>query len=125
MIVVTIAAFIASGLGISSLMTSTIMERSREIGLMKALGAANREVYLLFLGESVVVGVIGGLLGCVAGGGLSQVIGLSVFGSTVSFNPVVIPVNVVVSVMIALAGSLKPSRLITKLYPAEVLHGRK
>ena len=125
MIVVTIAAFIASGLGISSLMTSTIMERSREIGLMKALGAANREVYLLFLGESVVVGVMGGLLGCAAGGGLSQVIGLSVFGSTVSFNPVVIPVNVVVSVMIALAGSLMPSRLITKLYPAEVLHGRK
>lgn len=125
MIVVTIAAFIASGLGISSLMVTTIMERAREIGLMKALGAANWEVYLLFLSESAVVGVVGGLLGCIAGAGLSQVIGLSIFGSMVSFSPIVIPVNIAVSVLIALTGSLMPSRLITKLYPAEVLHGRR
>lgn len=125
MLVVTIAAFIASGLGISSLMATTIMERSREIGLTKALGATNREVYLLFLSESAVVGVIGGLLGCAAGAGLSQIIGLSIFGSSVSFNPVVVPVNIAVSVMIALAGSLMPSQLIAKLYPADVLHGRR
>jgi putative ABC transport system permease protein len=77
------------------------------------------------LSESAVVGVVGGLLGCIAGAGLSQVIGLSIFGSTVSFSPIVIPVNIVVSVLIALSGSLMPSRLITKLYPAEVLHGRR
>ncbi|HBG06195.1 MAG: ABC transporter permease [Geobacteraceae bacterium GWC2_58_44] len=125
MIVVTIAAFIASGLGISSLMVTTIMERAKEIGLTKALGAADREVYLLFLSEAALVGVIGGLLGCAVGAGLSQIIGLSIFGSLVSFNWVVIPVNVAISVLIALAGSLMPSRLITKLYPAEVLHGRR
>ena len=125
MIVVTIAAFIASGLGISSLMVTTIMERAKEIGLTKALGAADWEVYLLFLSEAALVGVIGGLLGCAVGAGLSQVIGLSIFGSLVSFNWVVIPVNVAISVLIALAGSLMPSRLITRLYPAEVLHGRR
>lgn len=125
MVVVTLAAFVASGLGISSLMVTTIMERAKEIGLMKALGAADWEVYLLFLSESAVVGVVGGLLGCAAGAGLSQIIGLSVFGSTVSFNPIVIPVNIAISVLIALAGSLMPSRLITRLYPAEVLHGRR
>ncbi len=125
MIVVTIAAFIASGLGISSLMTTTIMERSGEIGLMKALGAANWEVYLLFLSEAAVVGIIGGLLGWLAGTGLAQIIGLGVFGSLVKIVPIVLPVILVVSVLIALAGSLLPSRLIAKLYPAEVLHGRK
>lgn len=125
MIVVTIAAFIASGLGISSLMVTTIMERAKEIGLTKALGAADWEVYLLFLSEAALVGVIGGLLGCAIGAGLSQIIGLSIFGSLVSFNWVVIPVNIAISVLIALAGSLMPSRLITKLYPAEVLHGRR
>jgi putative ABC transport system permease protein len=125
MIVVTIAVFIASGLGISSLMVTTIMERAREIGLMKALGASEPEVHLLFLTESTIVGIIGGLLGCAAGAVLSQVIGLSVFGSTVSFNLVVIPVNVVISVLIALAGSFMPSRLIARLHPAEVLHGRR
>lgn len=124
MIVMTIAAFIASGLGISSLMSTTIMERSREIGLIKALGAGDHEVYLLFLSEAAIVGLIGGLLGFAAGTGLSQIIGLSIFGSTVSFNPIVLPVIVSVSIVIALAGSVIPSRLITKLHPAEVLHGR-
>ena len=125
MIVVTIAVFIASGLGISSLMVTTIMERSREIGLMKALGASEAEIYLLFLTESAVVGAVGGLLGCAAGAGLSQVIGFSVFGSPVPFNPIAIPVSVVISVAIALAGSLMPSRLIARLHPAEVLHERR
>jgi putative ABC transport system permease protein len=125
MVVVTLAAFVASGLGISSLMTTAIMERAREIGLMKALGAADWEVYLLFLSEAAVVGVIGGLLGWLAGTGLSQIIGLRIFGTTVTVSVVVIPVIVVLSVLITLAGSLMPSRLITKLYPAEVLHGRK
>jgi len=125
MVVVTLAAFVASGLGISSLMVTTIMERSREIGLMKALGAANWEVYLLFLSESALVGLVGGLIGCAAGGLLAQAIGLTIFGSSVSFHPIVIPVNVVISILIALAGSLFPSRLITKLFPAEVLHGRR
>ena len=125
MIVVTIAAFIASGLGISSLMVTTIKERSREIGLTKALGAADSEVYLLFLSEAALVGVVGGLLGCAVGALLSQVIGLSIFGALISFNWVVIPVNVTISVLIALTGSLMPSRLITRLYPAEVLHGRR
>ncbi len=124
-LVVTIAAFIASGLGISSLMSTTIMERSKEIGLMKAIGAENWKVYMLFLCEAVIVGVIGGLLGCAAGAGLAQVIGLGIFGSTVSFNPIIIPVTIAVSVLIAFTGSLMPSRLITKLYPAEVLHGRQ
>ncbi len=125
MIVVTIAAFLASGLGISSLMVTTIMERAKEIGLMKALGASDREVLLLFLSESAAVGVAGGLLGCAAGAGLSQIIGLWVFGSRVGFSPIVIPVNVAISVLIALAGSLIPSRLIARLHPAEVLHGRR
>jgi putative ABC transport system permease protein len=124
MLVVTLAAFIAAGLGISSLMVTTVTERAREIGLAKALGAANGEVYLLFLSEAALVGVAGGMLGCLAGAGLSQVIGLSIFGSLVAFSPIVIPVNIILSVLIALAGSLMPSRLITRLYPAEVLHGR-
>ncbi len=125
MIVVTIAAFIASGLGISSLMTTAIMERASEIGLMKALGAANWEVYLLFLSEAGIIGLLGGIFGWIAGTGLSQIIGYSIFGSLVSIAPIVIPVILVVSLLISLAGSLVPSRLITKLYPAEVLHGRK
>jgi len=125
MLVVTLAAFIASGLGISSLMVTTIMERAREIGLTKALGAADGEVYLLFMSEAALVGIIGGLTGCLAGAGLSQIIGLSIFGALVAFHPIVIPVNITLSVLIALAGSLMPARLIARFQPAEVLHGRR
>lgn len=125
MAVVTLAAFFASTLGISSIMSTLIMERSREIGLIKALGAADWEVYLLFHTEAAVVGGLGGLLGCAVGLGFSQIIGLGIFGSGVPFNPVVVPVVLAVSVLIALAGSTMPSRLITRVYPAEVLHGRR
>ncbi len=124
LLVVTIAAFIASALGISSLMSTTIMERSGEIGLMKALGAGDRAVYLLFLAEAAVVGLVGGLVGCGVGAGLAQLISLGIFGSTVPFAPVTLPVILVTSVLIALAGSILPSRHITRLQPAEVLHGR-
>jgi putative ABC transport system permease protein len=124
MAVVTLAAFISSGLGISSLMTTSIMERSKEIGLVKALGATNAQVFLLFLIEAALVGVIGGLLGWGAGSILSQFIGILVFGSTVSVSLIVIPLIVFISVLIALAGSFIPARMIIKLYPAEVLHGR-
>jgi putative ABC transport system permease protein len=124
LLVVTVAAFISSSLGIASLMSTTIMERSGEIGLMKALGAADWEIYLLFLAEAAVVGAAGGLAGCAVGAALAQVISLGIFGSTVPFAPVTLPVIVFTSVLIALAGSLAPSRHITRLLPAEVLHGR-
>lgn len=125
MVVVTIAAFLASGLGISSLMSTTILERAGEIGLIKALGAANWEVYLLFLVEAVAVGLIGGLFGWIVGTGLSEVVGFSVFGQWVSVKIIVLPVIMVISALIAFAGSLVPSRMIARLYPAEVLHGRR
>ncbi|MEN1336023.1 FtsX-like permease family protein, partial [Pseudomonas aeruginosa] len=48
MAVVTVAALVASAMGIASLMTSTIMERAKEIGLMKALGARQWQIMLLF-----------------------------------------------------------------------------
>jgi len=123
MFVVTGAAFLASVLGISSLMSSAIMERSREIGLMKALGAADWEVHLLFMVEAAILGVIGGMLGWIAGCGLSQVMGWNIFKSAVSFHPVTIPVIILISVLIAIGGSLVPSRIITRLRPAGVLHG--
>lgn len=124
MLVVTLATFMAAGLGISSLMSTMVMERSREIGLQKALGAFDWEVSLLFLIEAAIIGVIGGVVGWAVGTGLSQVISLSIFRTLVSLKLIVLPVVIGISVLIAVAGSWMPSRLITRLYPAEVLHGR-
>ncbi len=121
--VVTLAALMASAMGIASLMTSTIMERAREIGLMKALGARQWQIMLLFYLEAAMSGVLGGLLGCVAGWMLAKAIGLMLFGIPLSFAWVVVPCVVVIAVLIALIGTWFPARRINRLLPVEVLYG--
>ncbi|MCW2309580.1 ABC transporter permease [Rhodobium gokarnense] len=124
MLVVTLAAFASAAMGVSSLMNTAVMERAKEIGLMKALGAAEWQIHLLFLTEAVIIGVVGGVLGFIAGSGLSQAVGWAVFGSTLAFHWIAVPVVIAVSVATALAGSILPARSITRLMPVEVLYGR-
>ncbi|WP_416262082.1 ABC transporter permease [Gibbsiella quercinecans] len=122
--VVTAAALLAAAMGIASLMTSTIMERAKEIGLMKALGARQWQILLLFYLEAALSGVLGGLAGCLAGWGLARAIGLMLFGAPLDFAWVVVPCVLVVAVLIALIGTWFPARRIARLYPVEVLYGR-
>lgn len=125
LLVVSLAAIAAAAMSVSALMNTTVMERAREIGLMKALGAAPWEIHLLFIGESLIVGLIGGLIGLVAGAGVAQLVGWSIFGAGVEIQPITIPVVLVVSVLTVLAGSVLPARSIAALLPVEVLHGRR
>ena len=122
--VVTVAALIAAAMGIASLMTTTIIERSKEIGLMKALGAYQWQITLLFYCEAVISGLIGGILGCIAGWGLAKFIGVSLFGAPLDFAWIVVPCVLVLAVLIALIGTWFPAHRIAKLYPVEVLYGR-
>jgi putative ABC transport system permease protein len=100
------------------------MERAPEIGLMKALGATDRSVVGLVLTEIVLVGSLGGILGYLAGLGLAQLIGASVFASAIAFKPIVIPIVSVLVLGVILVGSIPSIRLLLSLRPAEVLHGR-
>ena len=67
-------ALLVAAIGIANTMTMAILERTREIGLMKAVGATNREVLSVFLGEAAGIGFIGGLGGLVLGWAAGQVI---------------------------------------------------
>lgn len=125
MVVVALAVFLGSGLCVASMMRSIILERSGEIGLMKAIGASDGSVYFLFLTEALVLGLAGGVLGCVLGAILSEWIGLQIFGSFISIRPVAIPMTLLFSLGIAFAGSFFPARLILKLNPAEVFSGKR
>ena len=125
LIVVTLAALVATAMGIASLMTSTLMERAKEIGLMKALGAHNWQVALLFYAEACISAVIGALLGCFAGWGLGYLIGWQLFEAPLRFTWIVVPCVILISIAIALVGTWFPVRRITQLYPIEVLYGRK
>lgn len=123
MLLLTVAALISSGLGISGLMTTKVLERSREIGLMKAIGAQNSGVVALFMVESVITGIIGGALGYGIGLGFSHIISESVFGSPLHVKGLVLPLVLLLSVAVTLAGSFSAMRMVFRLRPAHVLRG--
>jgi len=68
-------SLLVAGVTIANTMTVSVMERTKEIGTMKAIGATNRDVLLLFISESMVTGIVGGGLGAGLGFVLSMVIG--------------------------------------------------
>jgi putative ABC transport system permease protein len=123
-ILLTLLTLFCSALAISNLVTANIMERSVEIGLMKALGAGNLSVSLLILSEMLTVALIGGAVGYLCGLGLAQFIGHAVFGQSVEVKTAVIPLAIIMILFVTLLGSLPALRALLHLKPTEVLHGR-
>ena len=124
MLLITVLSLMSAALGVSNLVSANIMERSRELGLLKAIGATNLGVILLILTEIFIAGCIGGVVGYFAGLGLAQVIGSTVFGAGIANNVVVIPIVSVLMVTVLLVGSVPAIRMLLQLEPASVLHGR-
>lgn len=123
MILITILSLIGASLGICNLVTASVMERSSEIGLMKAIGAQNGAVSGLVLTEIFLTAIIGGVAGFFAGSGFAQLIGKTVFSSSINIRPIVIPLVAVLVVVVTLIGSIPAIRMLLRLRPAEVLHG--
>jgi putative ABC transport system permease protein len=123
LLLVTLAALLASALGVMTTMTTAVIERQREIGLMKCLGAENARIAALFFAEAALIGVIGGLLGYFAGILLAKFIGISVFGVTIASRIEVLPVAICVSLAVVVLASALPVRRATKVDPVVVLRG--
>jgi putative ABC transport system permease protein len=111
-----------SALGVLASMAALAMERSRDVGLMKALGGPVPRIMRLFLTEAGVLGVLGGAIGFAVGIVLARWIGGRVFGVAISPRLELFPVTVVLTVAVALAGAL-PLRLLGRVRPAEILRG--
>ena len=124
MLLITILSMIGSALGISNLVTASVMERSQEIGLMKAVGAYNGSVMALVLTEILITAVIGAAVGYFAGLGFAQIIGQSVFDSNINIKLTVIPLVAILIFTVTMAGSIPSIKMLLHLEPAEVLHGR-
>ena len=125
MVLITILAMIASALGISNLVMASVMERSKEIGLLKAIGAQDASITCTVMAEILITALVGGVVGYFMGFGFAQLIGQTVFGSAIEMNAYVIPIVAALILLVTVAGSLPAIRTVLRLRPAEVLHGSK
>ncbi|MBI4331091.1 MAG: ABC transporter permease [Chloroflexi bacterium] len=120
-LLITALALVASALAVMTVMTTLVMERRREIGLMKAIGAQDSQVAGIFFLEAGAIGLGGGLPGYLGGLGLAQVIGRAVFGLDFSFGIVALPLTVAVAVAVAVAGSILPVSQAIRVKPVQLL----
>ena len=114
-------SLLVGSVGIITIMTIAVAERTNEIGLMVALGSERRTILILFLGEAVVLAVLGGLAGLAIGIGLAQLLQL-----LVPALPVRTPIDyavlaVVASALIGLAAGVLPAHRASRLDPVEAL----
>jgi putative ABC transport system permease protein len=115
-------SLLVGGIGIMNIMLASISERVREIGIRKAVGATHQDVFIQILIESIVIAVVGGLLGLVVSYGLVQVIA----SFTPTDNAPVIRVSPMVlafacSVCVGIAAGLFPAFKASRLHPIQAL----
>jgi len=113
-------AIIVGGLGIANVMSISVIQRSAEIGIRRALGHTRRIIALQFLLEAVVVGVLGGVMGVLLGM-LSIFIGASIAGWVFVMAPWLAPAGIVLAIVISVLAGLYPSTRAARLEPLETL----
>ncbi len=113
-------SLIVGGIGIMNIMMVSVTERTREIGIRKALGATFRNIMMQFLIESVVISVIGGMIGIILGCAASMAISVvGDFSTVITIAPILI--SFFFSVGIGLFFGIYPARKAAKLDPIEAL----
>jgi putative ABC transport system permease protein len=113
-------SLLVGGIGIMNMMLTTVTERTKEIGLRKAIGATGDDVSLQFLTESVVLTFSGGIIGVALGWGLSFLVNyLNITSTTVSIFSVLLAVGV--SAGIGIIFGYYPAKRASKLNPIEAL----
>ncbi|MFC2330287.1 MAG: ABC transporter permease [Treponema sp.] len=121
--IVTVIVLFLTMICVTTTMMASVAERKKEIGLKKALGASNASVVKDFLGEALVLGIAGGLIGIVLGYFFANNVSINVFARTVSFPLPLVPVTAAVSAVITVISCLIPVRTTVDIDPALVLRG--
>jgi len=113
-------SLLVGGIGIMNIMLVSVTERTREIGLRKAIGATNKDIMVQFLIEAVLMSFIGGVVGILLGGSVSVLITLFA-GWTVKVSPFSIILATTFSLVVGIAFGLWPAQKASKLDPIEAL----
>lgn len=116
-------AILIGGISMMNSQLMAVLERTREIGVLRAVGWRSWRVLLMILGESVAVGLLGGLLGTALGWGMLRLFSsqLSAFGSTGDVSPVLLAQAFGVVFTLGLVGGLYPAYRASRLQPIEAL----
>lgn len=124
MILMTALSLVAAVLAVASLTTASLVERTGEFALLKAVGASSASVNRLILAETAVLGLVGAAAGALVGSGLAQLIGRIVFDSSITMRPMVYVLVVALISLVLLVATASSMRSILKIQPATALHRR-
>jgi putative ABC transport system permease protein len=123
MVMVALASIslLVGGIGIMNIMLATILERTREIGTRRAVGARRKDIVRQFLVETILISLVGGFLGIAFGAGMSRLIAWLAGWSTI-VTPASILLAFLVSVSVGLIFGVYPAMKAARLDPVEALH---
>jgi len=114
-------SLLVGAVGIFTIMTIAVRERTGEVGLLRALGAGRRQVLSLFLAEAVVLSLFGGFAGLLFGATVAWLLGEAVSQLPVSFSTLFMGLALGLSVVIGLVAGILPAMSAAKLDPVEAL----
>jgi putative ABC transport system permease protein len=124
---ISAAALLAAGFAVSAAMATAILERQREIGLMRSLGASKGAIAFLFYAETGLLAILAGAVGYLLGSGLAAWLGASIFAADGAASvgpvliPVLLPVVVALALVVAIAGSTPSIRTALEMNPSTIL----
>lgn len=113
-------SLLVGGIGIMNIMLVSVSERTKEIGIRKAIGAKRRDVLLQFLIEAVVLSSMGGIIGILAGIGLGKIIA-SLMNLTIAYSTSVIVLSFLFSLLVGVVFGVFPANKASKLSPIQAL----
>jgi putative ABC transport system permease protein len=113
-------SLIVGGIGIMNIMLVSVRERTREIGIRKAIGARGRDILAQFLVEALTLSLLGGLIGIAVGLGVSALIG-QIAGWGFAFNPATLVAAVLFSLLVGVVFGVWPARQAARLDPISAL----
>jgi putative ABC transport system permease protein len=114
-------SLVVGGIGIMNIMFVSVTERTREIGIRKAVGAKRRDILIQFLAEAVVVSLLGGLIGILAGYGAAGVVTPLLGGTRALVTPQSVVMALSVSMSVGLFFGIYPAARAAALHPIEAL----
>ncbi|HEY6195103.1 MAG TPA: ABC transporter permease [Candidatus Eisenbacteria bacterium] len=120
MMLISSIALVVGGIGVMNIMLVAVTERTREIGVRKALGAPRRAILLQFLFEAVMLTAIGGVLGILLGSGVAQLV-RSLSGLPTFVSPGSVVAGIAVSTFTGIFCGLYPAMRASRLDPVEAL----